>query len=228
MASGKGAANKARDAFEERIGHKFRDSALLDRALRHPSVGLPDNQRLEFLGDRVLGLAISRALYEQFPEASEGELAPRYNYLIRKERCAEIAAALGMGEVVELGRAEARSGGRRKNALLGDAIEALIAAIFLDSDYAHARDFVLREWGPYLADLPPETVDAKTRLQEYAQARGETLPDYRLVDREGPDHAPSFTIEVALQGKTALGEGKSKRRAEQRAATMLLAKLEAK
>ncbi len=218
--------------FSDRLGHAFRDPGLLVQALTHGSVASPtrpDNQRLEFLGDRVLGLAIAGALLEAFPQASEGQLAPRFNALVRKETCADVARGLRLGEVLKLGRSEMLTGGRKKEALLGDALEAVIAAVFFDAGFAVARALVLRLWGPRIGAVAEDARDAKTSLQEWAQARGLPPPDYVETAREGPDHAPLFTVEVRLaSGETAAAQARSKRLAEQAAAKLLLDRLESR
>ncbi len=216
-------------AFAARIGHDFAEPELLIRALTHGSVSSPsrpDNQRLEFLGDRVLGMVIAEALYRADPAASEGRLAPRFNALVRKEACAGVAREIGLGEVLKLGRSEAASGGRRKQALLGDAMEAVIAAVYLDAGFEAAREMVLRLWEARIAGVAEDARDAKSALQEWAQARGLRPPSYVEMAREGPDHAPVFTIEARLEGHgAAQGRASTKRAAEQAAAAALLAKL---
>ncbi|RFP91172.1 ribonuclease III [Rhodobacteraceae bacterium 63075] len=218
-------------AFEARIGYEFRQPELLIRALTHSSMSSPtrlDNQRLEFLGDRVLGLVIAEALMAGDAEASEGQLAPRYNALVRKETCAEMARQLDIGAVLKLGRSEMMSGGRRKTALLGDAMEALIAAIHLDGGMDAARKFILGLWSKKLASVDDDARDPKTALQEWAQARGLQPPVYTETARSGPDHAPIFTIEASLSnGASASAAANSKRAAEQSAARELLEKLDA-
>lgn len=211
-------------AFQDRLGHRFADPDLLRRALTHPSVeARPDNQRLEFLGDRVLGLAMAEALYTADAQATEGQLAPRFNALVRKETCADVAAGIGLGEVMRLGRAEMRSGGRRKQALLGDAMEAVIAAIYRDAGFDAARAAVLRLWGNRVDSVEDDARDPKTALQEWSQAQGLGLPDYVELKRDGPDHAPQFTIEVRLSdGRKGKALATSKRAAEQQAASALL------
>jgi len=217
-------------AFEARIGYEFKQPELLIRALTHSSMSSPtrlDNQRLEFLGDRVLGLVIAEALMAGDTEASEGQLAPRYNALVRKETCAEMARQLDIGTVLKLGRSEMMSGGRRKTALLGDAMEALIAAIHLDGGMDAARDFIIGLWSKKLASVDEDARDPKTALQEWAQARGLQPPVYTETARSGPDHAPVFTIEAALSnGARATATANSKRAAEQSAARELLEKLD--
>lgn len=210
-----------------RLGHDFARADLLIEAMTHPSMmGDRDNQRLEFLGDRVLGLVIAEALLAQDPGADEGRLAPRLNALVRKEACAEVAAALDLGAALRMGRSEMLSGGRRKTALLGDAMEAVIAAVYLDAGFEAARAVVLRHWGPRIAEARAQGADAKTALQEWAQARGMKLPLYSDLDRAGPDHAPVFSVEVRLEdGSSAEASAPSKRAAQQRAAETLLARL---
>jgi ribonuclease-3 len=216
-------------AASERLGHDFARPDLLIEALTHPSMaGGSNNQRLEFLGDRVLGLVIAEALLAQDPGASEGDLAPRLNALVRKETCAEVAQSIDLGAALRLGRSEALSGGRRRIALLGDAMEAAIAAVYLDAGLEAARALVLRLWGRRIAATRALAPDAKTALQEWAQARGLRPPDYVDCAREGPDHAPVFLVEARLEdGRTAAGRAPSKRAAQQRAAEALLALIEA-
>ena len=216
-------------AFAGRLGHDFRDPALLVQALTHPSLSTPtrpDNQRLEFLGDRVLGLVMAEALLFADTGAAEGQLAPRFNALVRKEMCAAVARDIGLGDVLRLGRSEMMSGGRRKEALLADALEAVIAAVYLDAGFAAAQAVVLRLWGDRIGSVEQDARDAKTALQEWAQARGQSPPAYVEVKREGPDHAPVFTIEARLtDGTSARAKAPSKRQAEQSAARALLALL---
>lgn len=217
-------------AFQDRLGHQFRAPHLLARAVTHSSMSSAnrdDNQRLEFLGDRVLGLVMAEALLEQDTTAAEGQLAPRFNALVRKETCADVAREIDLGAVLRLGRSEMLSGGRRKQALLGDAIEAVIAAVYLDAGFAVARDLILRLWGARLTAVEEDARDAKTALQEWAQARGMKPPLYEEVRREGPDHAPVFTIAARLEdGQHRTASAGSKRQAEQAAAQALLTHLE--
>jgi ribonuclease III len=217
-------------AFADRIGHAFKRPELLIRALTHGSFASetrPDNQRLEFLGDRVLGLVMAEALLTSDKAASEGLLAPRFNALVRKETCADVAREIDLGAVLKLGRSEMMSGGRRKQALLGDAMEAVIAAVYLDGGFEPARGMILRLWGKRIETVESDARDAKTSLQEWAQARGMQPPAYVETGREGPDHAPVFTIEARLDnGASETAKAASKRAAEQAAAKALLARLE--
>lgn len=217
-------------AFAARIGHAFTRPELLLRALTHASIATPtrpDNQRLEFLGDRILGLVMAEALLEADPTASEGLLAPRYNALVRKETCADVAREIDLGAVLKLGRSEMMSGGRRKEALLGDAMEAVIAAVYLDAGFEAARAMILRLWGPRVTRVEADARDPKTSLQEWAQARGLPPPAYTEIDRDGPDHQPLFTVEARLStGEAERAQAGAKRQAEQAAARALLARME--
>lgn len=217
-------------AFMSRLGHDFARPELLVRALTHGSIATatrPDNQRLEFLGDRVLGLVMAEALFHADLNASEGQLAPRYNALVRGETCAALAREIGLGEVLKLGRSEMLSGGRRKEALLADAMEAVLAAVYLDAGYEAARQVILRLWALRLGSLDDDPRDAKTALQEWAQAHGMPPPVYQQTARSGPDHAPVFRITARLaDGRSAEAEGAgTKRSIEQAAAHALLDRL---
>ena len=215
--------------FQTRLGHEFARPTLLVRAVTHSSMSSPnrdDNQRLEFLGDRVLGLVMAEALLEQDRSAEEGQLAPRFNALVRKETCADVAREIDLGKVLKLGRSEMMSGGRRKQALLGDAMEAVIAAVYRDAGFDVARAVILRLWGRRVETVKDDARDAKTALQEWAQARGLTPPAYVETARSGPDHAPQFTIEARLaDGQVEAATAGSKRQAEQAAAKALLERL---
>lgn len=220
-------------ALETALGYRFKSEALLEQALTHSSVrGVDakrqDNERLEFLGDRVLGLCIVERLHEAHPKAKEGEIARRYNSLVRAEACAEVARAIGLGAELRLSQSEADNGGRDKEGILADAIEAVLGAVFLDGGFNKARDVVRRIWTGEGGNAKPDAaggrIDAKSALQEWAQGRGLALPHYASLKREGPDHAPVFTTEVSLPGfDPAHGQGPSKRAAEQAAAQALLA-----
>jgi ribonuclease-3 len=217
-------------AFEGRLGHHFGTPELLMRAVTHASIGTatrPDNQRLEFLGDRVLGLVMAEALLAADTQAREGQLAPRFNALVRKETCADVAREIGLGDVLKLGRSEMLTGGRRKEALLGDAMEAIIAAVYQDAGFEVARKLILRLWGHRIAGVETDARDAKTSLQEWAQARGMPPPVYVETARSGPDHAPVFTLRVTVaDGRFAEATASSKRAAEQVAARLLLSEVE--
>lgn len=219
-----------RRALEGRLGHKFADETLLDLALSHSSAvsaerrsGLLSNQRLEFLGDRVLGLVIAEWLAEEFPEAEEGELAIRLNALVRQETCAAVAERIELGRALTLGPGEEKAGGREKTAILADACEAVIAALYLDGGLAAARGFIRSEWAGHVAEPARMRRDAKTALQEWTQAHGRGIPAYREAGRSGPDHAPVFVVRAEVGGlDPATGSGGSKRQAEQAAAREML------
>ncbi|MEM6588045.1 MAG: ribonuclease III [Pseudomonadota bacterium] len=217
-------------AFESRLGYAFKKPERLLRAVTHASMSSPnrdDNQRLEFLGDRVLGLVMAEALLDQDTSAQEGQLAPRFNALVRKEACADVAREIDLGKVLKLGRSEMLSGGRRKQALLGDAMEAVIAAVYRDGGFEEAKDLVIRLWGERVRLVDDDARDAKTALQEWAQARGLSPPQYVELSRDGPDHAPQFTIEARLEsGEGSQAKAGSKRQAEQAAAAALLEKVQ--
>lgn len=216
-------------ALQDRLGYTFTKPDLLRQAITHSSMSSPsrsDNQRLEFLGDRVLGLVMAQALLEEDTSATEGVLAPRFNALVRKEACADVARQIDLGAALKLGRSEQLSGGRRKLALLGDAMEAVLAAVYLDGGFDAAQALILRLWGTRVSSVEDDAKDAKTSLQEWAQARGLKPPHYEQKSRSGPDHAPVFTIEAQLDnGASAEATAGSKRQAEQAAAKTLLDQL---
>lgn len=220
-------ARKYKD-LEQRLGHRFKNQEWLERALIHASMRggrmvKHDNERLEFIGDRVLGLAIVEAVSQALPDAREGELARRYNGLVKGETCAIVARELGLGEFMILSESEESSGGRKKATILADAIEAVLGAVFMDAGFDPARDVVLHLWQPLLDERGSQQIDAKSVLQEWAQGRGLSLPRYVELSRDGPDHAPKFTTEVRIKGcDPAIGHGRSKRQAEQVAARTLL------
>ena len=212
----------------ERLGFAFKDRSLVELALTHASARPSlkpneDNERLEFLGDRVLGLAIAELLTQTFPEASEGDLARRYNQLVRAETCAEIAKEWELGQLILMSGGEAESGGRGKRTILANACEAVLGAIFIEGGYQAARDVVFRFWATELASLDLALPDAKSILQEWAQGRRLSLPRYVEIAREGPDHKPRFTTEVQIDGVAPeRGHGANKRAAEQAAALAML------
>lgn len=216
-------------ALKAALKYDFKDLELLRVALTHASALSPSDtvtgsyQRLEFLGDRVLGLVAASMLHSHFPKADEGELARRFNHMVKRETCAEIAQQLGIGEAMRIGQAEAQTGGRQKTALLADICEAVIAAIYLDGGYPAADTFVRRLWEPRMVSWTGPLRDAKTTLQEWAQSKSLPTPRYEVIGREGPDHAPSFTVAVIVQSlKNGEGTGGSKRIAEQDAAEGVL------
>ena len=216
-------------SFEQRLGYEFSNLSLLVEALTHSSIASDfrkDNQRLEFLGDRVLGLVMAEALLEIDQTAPEGTLAPRFNALVRKETCAEVARQIELGGVLKIGRSEMLSGGRRKDALLGDGMEAVIAAIYKDGGFEVAKTIIINLWGDRIKNVKGDARDAKTMLQEWAQARGQNPPNYEVMSRSGPDHAPDFLVKVILDsGETSEALAGSKRQAEQMAAKALLQKI---
>jgi ribonuclease III len=218
--------------LEGRLGYKFRDRELAARALTHLSAPattgqgrLDSYQRLEFLGDRVLGLAIAEMLYETYPQATEGELSMRLATLVRRETCAEVAREWDVGPHVVLGAGEAQAGGRKKAAILADIAESLIGAVFVESGFEAARELVARTWRARMHAVEEPERDAKTAMQEWAQARALHAPHYIEIDRSGPPHAPLFTIQVTLEGhEPAHGSASSKRAAEQAAAQAFMAR----
>jgi len=219
------------DQICQTIGYTFQKQELLALALTHSSVKAgrdpaKSNERLEFLGDRVLGLAVAEMLHERFPSEAEGDVAKRFTGLVRQETLAEIANELGWERFIIVDRGERGPNGLEES-ILADAIEALIAAIHLDGGWNAAKSFIRRYWSDRLDIVKTPTKDAKTRLQEWVQSRGNGLPIYKEVDRHGPAHAPVFTVEVTIDGKEepVRGLGRSKRIAEQAAATQMLAEI---
>jgi ribonuclease III len=215
--------------LEDRIGYRFKDASLLDRALTHISALRGDRnrvgsyQRLEFLGDHVLGLAISDMLFRAFPKADEGELSRRLADLVRTETCAEVARVIELGTAIRLGPSEINAGGRSRTAILADVCEALIGAVFIDGGYSAGAALVERLWQERMLATARPLRDAKTMLQEWAQARGLPTPVYREVGRTGPHHDPEFRVSVELPKLApAEGLGRSKRAAEQAAAAAML------
>ena len=216
--------------LQERIGYRFTNRMLLHEALTHASAahgqkGTPNYERLEFLGDRVLGLAMAEHLFQAYPDAAEGELARRFNSLVRKETCADVADELELGPYIKLGDSEALAGGRRKRTILADSCEALLGAVYLDGGWEPVKKVVISFWARRAAEVGSIPLDAKTALQEWVQGRGgETkLPRYLKIAASGPDHAPVFVYEVRIEGfEPARGKGASRRAAEQAAASAML------
>jgi ribonuclease III len=218
------------DALERRTDYRFKDRSLLMTALTHASavgdarIATGETyQRLEFLGDRVLGLVVAGMLLDAFPGASEGELSSRLADLVRKETCADVAAALGMGAAVIFGGNRAQQRALLTVNVLGDVCEALIAAIYLDGGFAAAKGFVEVNWQDRMLEAPVGGRNAKSTLQEWAQAHSHGTPTYEIAERSGPDHAPTFVITVNIGALApARGEGRNRREAEQAAATAVL------
>lgn len=222
-------------ALTMRLGHTFRDRGLLELALTHASVGegaerdargrpFVDNQRLEFLGDRVLGLLVADRLVRDYPDADEGEMSSRLHALVDKSTCARVAESIGVGPAMRLSPGEAKQGGRRRDGVLGDAMEAILAAAWLDGGIEAARAVFDRTWADELAAPPKKSLtNPKSALQEWALAHGKPLPTYRIVERTGSDHAPTFTVEASVAGYPPLtAQGRSRQDAEKAAAIGLL------
>lgn len=227
---GKAAAKAAMAAIEERIGYAFNDPTLLATAFTHVSAlkaarnRTDSYQRLEFLGDHVLGLIVSDMLYRAFPKADEGELSKRLADLVRKETCVDVARSLGFLDAIKLGAVGAGAGARLRKSVLGDICEAVIGAIFLDGGYAIAAKFVEANWLERMRKPQRPLRDPKTVLQEWAQGKGLPVPVYREIERTGPHHDPQFRVAVDLPGLvSAEGTGGSKRAAEKAAASAMLA-----
>ncbi len=209
--------------LEKKLGYSFRDKALIELAMKHPSCGAPNNQRLEFLGDAVLELAVSHSLYRHFPTEREGEMTFIRQRMVCEEALAKVAGSLDLDRYLTMEHGFARQGGRKNAAALSDAMEALLAAVYLDGGYAEASAVIDRL---FPVDDQASAADAKSALQQVTQARWGILPEYALVGESGPDHAPVLSGEVLLKGKSlGRGTGKSKKSAEQAAAREALDKL---
>jgi ribonuclease-3 len=212
-------------AIAERTGHAFADHRLLETALTHSSAvrAVANNERLEFLGDRVLGLVVADMLFAQFPDAPEGEIAPRFNALVDARTCSQVGVELELDRFVRADAAlKARTRGAGGN-YLADAVEALIAAIYLDGGLDAARGFILRLWRPRVHTVIAKPPNPKSELQEWAARIGDARPEYVIDRREGPDHEPVFTVSVRIEGfEPASGTGGSRRSAEEAAAAALL------
>ncbi|MBL4691137.1 MAG: ribonuclease III [Rhodospirillales bacterium] len=218
------------DGLQEKLGHRFNNPKLLVQALTHSGATrdrLQSNERLEFLGDRVLGLALAGMLLDSFPGEAEGKIAYRFSALARAQSLTRVAADIGLAPYVRLARGEEEIGGRDNPSIQADCCEAIIAALYLDGGLKVAETFVHEHWRPLMSeDLAPPK-DAKTLLQEWAQARGLALPVYRVTNEEGPAHAPRFTVEASVhEMKPATGEGASKQAAEQNAAETLMDRIQ--
>jgi len=217
----------------DRIGHAFNDPGLLQQALTHRSAGTPNNERLEFLGDSIVNMMVAQALYQRWPKADEGALTRARAELVREGALAVIARSLELGDRLTLGPGEMKSGGHRRDSILADALEAVVAAIYLDAGFAACQAVVLPWFTASMEALPatgrPEK-DPKTRLQEWLQARQKALPQYELVSESGDDHAKTFRVRcgVTEPAVSTEGEGASRRLAEQQAAAAALEQLDSK
>ena len=212
---------------EQQLGHVPRDLTLFELALTHSSVGGESYERLEFLGDRVLGLAIARALYDRYPNEPEGKLSRRYNVLVARETCAEIGYELGIPALLRLGKQARDDRANQSDNVVGDAVESLLGALFLEGGLEAAERFILRAWEPFLAGQGRAPQHPKSALQELAAAREWKTPHYELVSRTGAHHAPLFTVKVSIRDiGEAQAEGSSKQEAETAAALELLTKLQ--
>lgn len=209
------------------LGHRPRDLKHFERALTHSSLATDCYERLEFLGDRVLGLVIANALYNRYPDEPEGKMSRRYNVLVARETCAEIGRSIGVPQLVRVGRQARSDSANHGNNVVGDVVEALIGALMIDADYDAARRFILDAWGPLLDNQGGAPQHPKSQLQEIAASRGLKAPDYELVSRTGLHHAPRFTVTVRVPPLgEATAEGASKQEAEKAAAAALLESLQ--
>lgn len=221
-------------ALEKSIGYRFRNPHLLEEALRHrsfvnenPQAGQRDNERMEFLGDAVLNLVVSHVLMQAYPAMAEGDLSRTRAHLVNETNLAQVARALGLGSCLRLGRGEMQTGGQDKPSILSDALEAVLAAVYLDGGYQAAFDLINRRLAIGFETLgPPEEMsDHKSRLQEIAQNREKTAPVYRVVEESGPDHDKTFVVELTLRHLKTIGTGRNKKAAEQAAALAALKQL---
>lgn len=215
------------DEIAKRIGYRFKDKALLRHALTHASTKRKqdDYERLEFLGDRVLGLVVAEDLFRSHPGHREGHMSARHSQLVRGETCAEAGRALALEDFIVMGHTEMTKGMNLNATVLGDVVEALIAGIYLDGGLDAAKEFILRNWQPFMESPATVEKDAKTFLQEWALARALPIPAYGVISREGPQHAPVFVVAVEIAGHEPMpGTGKNKRIAEQDAATKFLSR----
>lgn len=217
-------SNKPLSQLEEIIGYKFKDQHLLERALTHSSTNDDYNyQRLEFLGDRVLGLVMAHALFVEFRSENEGGLAKRHTALVQGQTCTVVGQAHHVGEFIILSESEREAGGNLNENIIGDVVEALLGAIYIDGGYEVAQKVVLKLWGDNILTLKEAPQDPKTELQEWVQARGLALPEYEIIEKTGPDHAPSFVLQVNIEGeKSIAAEGTSRRQAEKAVAQKML------
>ncbi len=225
-------SGQAAEAFASRLPHRFARPELLAQALTHRSAADPrrsmldSNERLEFVGDRVLALVVAEWLAERFPKEREGDLGKRLASLVAQDSLARVAEAMGLGAALRIPEGESRAGVRARASVLADALEALLGALYLDGGLEPARALVRREWAPLLEADPRPPVSAKTRLQEWTLGRALGLPQYTVVSSSGPSHNPLFVVRVAAAGQQAEAVGENKRAAEQAAAAALLKRLD--
>ncbi len=205
---------------------------MLERALTHRSIGNNNNERLEYLGDAILGFVIADIIYKKFPKASEGELTRLRASLVKGEKLAEIGRDIQLANEIKLGTGELKSGGWRRDSILANTLEALIGAVYLDSDIESCRNVILNLYQSHLENIDPADIkkDAKSRLQEYLQSRKHNIPDYEIIDEHGSSHQPEFTVscKIDLFDEAVIAKGKSKRRAEQAVAEKIIAILESR
>lgn len=220
------------ERLEKRLNYRFQNSALLRQAMTHRSHGNENNERLEFLGDSILGFVVSSLLYQRYAAVSEGDLSRLRARLVRGESLAEIARELEFGDALLLGAGEMKSGGHRRDSILADAVEAVIGAIYLDSGFQSCEQWLIQVMQPRIEALPPvaQLKDPKTRLQEWLQARKQPVPKYQVTQIEGEGHQQRFTVSCTTTepSMTTQGQGRSRRKAEQEAATAALTALEKK
>lgn len=212
------------DALQQQIDHTFKDSALLETAMTHSSTGAKSNyERLEFLGDRVLGLAVSETLYAKFPDEPEGHLAKRLSALVQGTFLAQISREMEMGQYIIFSDAESASGGAENDNILADVFESMIGALYLDTNYETCRALIQKLWGDHFDSMKKPPQHPKTRLQEWAQSQNLPLPHYKISDQSGPDHAPVFDISLTVKGYEEITvKGASRQEAEKLAASSFI------
>ena len=219
--------SELRGFLRQTLGHDPKDLSLFERALTHSSVGKDSYERLEFLGDRVVGLVIGRWLYERFDKEPEGKLSRRYNVLVSRETCAEVGRSLDLAERIKLGKQAREDGANRSDNVVGDVVEALMGALLLDGGLDAADAFIRRAWAPFVESQGKAPKHPKSALQELAAARNWAAPEYEVARKSGAHHAPRFTVQVAIKNVgEATAEGSSKQEAETAAATALLEQLQ--
>ena len=215
--------SEVREFLSDVLGHDPKDLGLFERALTHASVGKDSYERLEFLGDRVIGLAMARWLYERFANEPEGKLSRRYNVLVSRETCGEIGRELGLPALINLGKQAREDGANWSDNVVGDVVESLMGALFLDAGLEKAEAFIRKAWAPYLESQGKAPKHPKSALQELAAARNWSAPEYEVERKSGAHHAPRFTVRVSIRNiGEATAEGSSKQEAETAAATALL------